>query len=123
MTETMRLIVEVTPISGERISMDGPWPTEYVRYSADNWTVTMGESDEQVYACEDLEKAYQLWEKQTVTKEICPLPIGTIKKLVVNGVKIDSIKITESEWIIPYAKEKCGVHLERTSHIILTDLS
>ena len=63
-TQTTRSVAEVRPISGERISMKGPWPTEYTRYSADSWTVTMGESDEQVYDCADLEEAYQLWKSK-----------------------------------------------------------
>jgi hypothetical protein len=64
-TQTTLRVIEVRPISGERISMVGPWPTEYTRYSADSWTVTMGDSEEQVYACEDLEEAYQLWKKNS----------------------------------------------------------
>ena len=33
--------------------------TLYTRYSADNWTVRMGESDESVYDCDELEAAFQ----------------------------------------------------------------
>ena len=32
---------------------------EYTRYSATNWTVRMGESDEPVYDCEELESMFQ----------------------------------------------------------------
>ncbi|MCP5006680.1 MAG: hypothetical protein GY941_22465 [Planctomycetes bacterium] len=31
----------------------------YTRYSADNWFVTMGESDEHVYDSEELEELFQ----------------------------------------------------------------
>lgn len=31
----------------------------YTRYSATNWTVIMGESDEPVYDCEELEAMFQ----------------------------------------------------------------
>ena len=34
---------------------------EYKRYSSNNWTVSMGESDEPVYDCEDLEEMFQKW--------------------------------------------------------------
>lgn len=32
---------------------------EYTRYSSTNWTVRMGESDEPVYNCEELEDMFQ----------------------------------------------------------------
>lgn len=31
----------------------------YTRYSPTNWTIRMGESDEPVYACVELEKLFQ----------------------------------------------------------------
>ena len=31
----------------------------YIRYSPDSWMVTMGESEETVYDCEELEEAFQ----------------------------------------------------------------
>lgn len=33
----------------------------YTRYSADNWTVRMGESDEPLFYCEEIEKLFQEW--------------------------------------------------------------
>ena len=33
----------------------------YTRYGADNWTVRMGESDETLYNCEEIETLYQEW--------------------------------------------------------------
>lgn len=32
---------------------------EYTRYSEDHWAVTMGESEEPFYACEDLERQFK----------------------------------------------------------------
>ena len=61
---TERSVIGVTPITGERIHMDGPWPNYYTRYSANSWTMTMGESDEQVYGYDDLEEAYQSWKSK-----------------------------------------------------------
>jgi len=37
---------------------------KYTRHSSENWTVTMGESDEPVYDCEELEKLFQEWGSQ-----------------------------------------------------------
>jgi len=50
-------------------------------------------------------------------------PIGTIKKMNINGIDIEAIKITESEWIVPYAFEKCGLTTQRNPHLFFTDLS
>jgi hypothetical protein len=36
----------------------------YTRHSSENWTVTMGESDETVYDCEEMEKLFQEWLSQ-----------------------------------------------------------
>lgn len=36
---------------------------EYKRYSPESWTVAMGESDEQVYDCAELEAAFQAFIK------------------------------------------------------------
>jgi len=36
----------------------------YTRHSSCSWTVIMGESDEPVYDCEDLEKLFQEWVSQ-----------------------------------------------------------
>jgi hypothetical protein len=32
----------------------------YTRYDADNWTKRMGESDEPIFDCEELEKQFQI---------------------------------------------------------------
>ena len=49
-------IEEITPISGWRVDTN---EGVYYRWSADNWTIVMGESEETVYDCEALEKAFQ----------------------------------------------------------------
>jgi len=52
-------IVTTTTITAEIVeTTEKEWPT-YTRYGPDSWTNTMGESEEQVYDCEELEKAYQ----------------------------------------------------------------
>lgn len=33
----------------------------YIRHGADSWMVAMGESDEPVYKCEELEQMFQEW--------------------------------------------------------------
>lgn len=36
---------------------------DHTRYGPDSWTVRMGESDEQVYDCAELEEAFQAFLK------------------------------------------------------------
>jgi hypothetical protein len=36
----------------------------YTRHSSENWSVTMGQSDEVVYDCEEMEKLFQEWFSQ-----------------------------------------------------------
>ena len=43
------------------VETDDDGYTLYTRYSADNWTVRMGESDESVYDCAELEAAFQVF--------------------------------------------------------------
>jgi len=52
-------ITNVEPISGVRVTTDQPEFNEYTRYGPDCWYVTMGESDEPVYDCRELERLYQ----------------------------------------------------------------
>ena len=54
-------ITEITKIVSFLIETDEEYPNEYTRYSSDNWTVRMGESDEPLYDCEEIEKLYQEW--------------------------------------------------------------
>lgn len=41
----------------------------YTRHSSQCWTIIMGESEEPVYDCEELEKAYQEFISNTITKK------------------------------------------------------
>lgn len=52
-------ILETRPIAGHRVETDEPEYNQYIRYGADCWFVQMGESDEPVYDCKELERAYQ----------------------------------------------------------------
>jgi len=54
-------ITKVTKIVCFLIETDEESWNEYTRYGADNWTVTMGESDEQLYDCKEIENLYQEW--------------------------------------------------------------
>lgn len=36
---------------------------QYIRYGSNNWSVTIGESEEPVYDCEELEKEFQLYQE------------------------------------------------------------
>lgn len=54
-------IIEVSKAVIFYVTTDSDELYEYKRYSADNWTVIMGESDEPVYDCEDLEEMFQKW--------------------------------------------------------------
>ena len=54
-------ITEVTKIVCFLIETDDEYQNEYTRYSADNWTVRMGESDEALYNCKEIEALYQEW--------------------------------------------------------------
>jgi len=52
-------ITDVTPIKGVRVTTDEDEYNEYTRYGPDCWYVQMGESDEPVYECQELERLYQ----------------------------------------------------------------
>lgn len=55
-------IISVIPVNAVSVYTDEVSHFRYTRYSATHWTqVIMGESDEQVYDCEKLEAAYQLF--------------------------------------------------------------
>ena len=54
-------ITEVTKTVCFLVETDEEYPNEYTRYSADNWTVRMGESDEPLYNCEEIETLYKEW--------------------------------------------------------------
>ena len=53
------VIEEVHKITAVRVTTDEDEYCEYTRYSADNWFVTRGNSDEPFYHCEAMEELYQ----------------------------------------------------------------
>lgn len=52
-------IREVREVTCHSVITDEKDYREYTRYGPESWTVRMGESDEQVYECAELEKAFQ----------------------------------------------------------------
>tara|TARA_B110000977_G_C10614254_1_gene313498 strand:+ start:25 stop:450 length:426 start_codon:yes stop_codon:yes gene_type:complete len=52
-------ITEVTEIQCSYIETNEEYPNEYKRYSPYNWTVLLGESNEPVHNCEEIEELYQ----------------------------------------------------------------
>ena len=57
-------IVNVTKSIVFYVETDENELNRYTRHSSENWTVTMGESDEPIYDCEELEKVFQEWVSQ-----------------------------------------------------------
>lgn len=56
-------ITETRPIAAIGVTTDEDEFSEYTRYEADAWYRQMGESDEPVYDCEELEDLYQRYIK------------------------------------------------------------
>jgi hypothetical protein len=52
-------IIEVRQITAHVVETDSKDFPTHTRYGQNSWTVTMGESDEQVYDCAELEAAFQ----------------------------------------------------------------
>lgn len=52
-------IKSVTQGNAYCVKTDEDGWNEYTRYSANNWTVRMGESDESIYETQELEAAFQ----------------------------------------------------------------
>lgn len=52
-------VTSAKEITVYRVSTDETDYHDYTRYGPDSWTVTMGESEEQVYWCSELESAFQ----------------------------------------------------------------
>ncbi len=57
------IIKEVVKSTVFLVTTDEDVYNEYTRYSATNWTVRMGESDEPVYDCKELEDLFQVSHK------------------------------------------------------------
>ena len=54
-------ILNVKKVVCFSVKTDGEGWTQYTRYSAKSWTVTMGESEEQLYDYQEIEQLYQEW--------------------------------------------------------------
>jgi hypothetical protein len=52
-------ILKVTPISGFIVETNEDEQFSYTRHGADCWYVKMGESDEPVYDCKEIEAKFQ----------------------------------------------------------------
>lgn len=52
-------IKEVREITAHVVETDDKDFPRHTRYGPDSWTVSMGESEEQVYECAELEAAFQ----------------------------------------------------------------
>lgn len=55
------ILKEVTKAVVFFVETDEKEQNYYTRYSSDNWTVRMGESDEPLYDCEEIERLFQEW--------------------------------------------------------------
>ena len=62
-------IVKAEELRVIRVETDESEYSNYTRYSSDCWYVQMGESDEPVYDCEELENLYQKYLKAESTKD------------------------------------------------------
>lgn len=54
-------ITEAHKIKGHHVETDETDYNQYTRYGPDCWFVTMGESDEPVYDCEEIEALFQAY--------------------------------------------------------------
>lgn len=52
-------ILEIKEVTCFSVTTDEELYCQYYRYGADAWYLTMGESDEPVYNCEEIERLYQ----------------------------------------------------------------
>ena len=52
-------ILDVRESKSYNVETDEPELYLYTRYGSDNWYVRMGESDEPVYDCEEIEALFQ----------------------------------------------------------------
>jgi len=65
-------IESVAHFTGTMVETDGEDYPTYVRYGPDNRKVVMGESEETLYDCEDIEKLYQEFiNKSSKEKYLC----------------------------------------------------
>ena len=61
-------IESVTPIQAHRVVIESEDYPYHTRYSENHWTVTMGESEESVRDCSELEAAFQAWASNLIRR-------------------------------------------------------
>ena len=56
-------VLDITKQTCEFVTTDEKQDSwyEYIRYSEDNWMISMGQSYETLYNCEKIEKEYQIY--------------------------------------------------------------
>lgn len=54
-------IVSVVEKTVHYVETDGEHYNSYIRHSKNNWTMQIGESDETIFNCEELEMLYLEW--------------------------------------------------------------
>lgn len=99
-------IEDITESVEISITTDEEEYNEYVRYSADNWYVWMGESLEPHYSCEEQEKAYQEYLNNNNIKE--PIQIsftGGIQHFYAEGDDIIVLPKDVDKSLIKYGKQ------------------
>ena len=63
-------IERVTGCFSHCVEVDNSEFTMYTRHSSDCWTVRIGESEEPVYDCKEIEAAFQEYLKSDLYKEV-----------------------------------------------------
>lgn len=72
-------IKEVRQITAHVVETESKDYPTHTRYGPNSWTVTMGESDEQVYECAELEAAFQAFIASNAAGEL-RLPDSDVRK-------------------------------------------
>lgn len=55
----MKKVTEITPFSGEYVTVEGEQYIQYRRMGPDNWEALMGQSWETEFFADEIEAAYQ----------------------------------------------------------------
>jgi len=90
------------------VTTDADEWNEYTRYSADSWTVRMGESDEPEYDCKELEAMFQSALANERQKEHETSDNNETKALHIADVRHSncSVLLTRNEVVKVYFKQK-----------------
>lgn len=83
----------------------------YTRHSSQCWTIVMGESEEPVYDCEELEKAYQEFISNKIRKEVI-MDLESILNALPRFIKVNKVEykliistnlVIHEKWSVLYA--------------------